>query len=241
MDLFHGIEYAALIVFSILCHELGHALTAKRLGMSGLSIMLHGFGGFATSSGYRNPTQRLKVVLAGPAVTFALGLICLGLGTLGSGLGSELGYQLFLIHFVGVINIWMGFLNLVPSLPWDGGQALQAILEHKHSEFKAMRAVAHLGLIITPPIFIYSLVAARGFAELFAAIGFITSLMTLLSSGGVKFGEFAADRRSRKEEVAFKQQSRARNDAYIEEVYERERQRDEKERLRKLFEGSGKD
>ena len=47
-------EWVAGIVLSILLHELGHALTAKRLGLTGLSITLHGFGGFASSSGPRS-------------------------------------------------------------------------------------------------------------------------------------------------------------------------------------------
>ena len=61
-----ALEYVAAMVLSILVHELGHALMAKRFGLSGLSIMLHGFGGFAVSSGYRSPRQALLISLAGP-------------------------------------------------------------------------------------------------------------------------------------------------------------------------------
>lgn len=68
----YGLEYSVLLVLCILLHELGHALSAKHFRMFGLSIMLHGFGGFATSSGYRTPKQALIIVLAGPAVTFAI-------------------------------------------------------------------------------------------------------------------------------------------------------------------------
>src|SRR5687768_913999 len=83
MSTWHVLEYTVGIVLSILLHELGHALTAKKFRMSGLTIMLHGFGGFATSSGYRSPKQALLITLAGPAVTFALGLILLGIGKVG--------------------------------------------------------------------------------------------------------------------------------------------------------------
>jgi Zn-dependent protease len=82
-DPLHALEYAFLVVVSILLHELGHALTAKRYKLSGLSIMLHGFGGFATSSGDKGWKQSLVITLAGPATTLILGMLCLGLGNLG--------------------------------------------------------------------------------------------------------------------------------------------------------------
>src|ERR1700733_6616137 len=74
LGLAYNVEYAIGVVLSILLHELGHGLTAKYYKQTGLTIMLHGLGGFATSQGYRSPKQELLIVLAGPAVTFALGL-----------------------------------------------------------------------------------------------------------------------------------------------------------------------
>src|SRR3954451_20555156 len=74
------LEYIAGVVLCILLHELGHALTAKRYRMSGLSITLHGFGGFASSSGYRSPTRVLVIPFAGAAVHFALAGILIGIG-----------------------------------------------------------------------------------------------------------------------------------------------------------------
>src|SRR2546423_12450579 len=63
LDIGHGLEYAALIVLSILLHELGHALVAKHYRLTGLSIMLHGFGGFASSQGPRTPKQTVVIAL----------------------------------------------------------------------------------------------------------------------------------------------------------------------------------
>jgi Zn-dependent protease len=243
-DLPHALEYALLIVASILIHELGHALTAKHYRLSGLSIMLHGFGGFASSTGARTPRQDLIIVLAGPAATFALGLICLGIGTVGESRSlpfSEASTQFFIIKSLGDINILLGFLNLIPALPWDGGRALSAILAHKMPEGKAVRAVAHLGLIITPPIFVYGLVTNRGYFTLFTIVGFLTCYMTLRNSGGVRFGEYFADRRHRKEMEAVKKREQQRQEAYLGDVYDRQKEREEQERLRKLLESSGPD
>ena len=238
----HALEYAAAIVLSILVHELGHALTAKRYGMTGLSIMLHGFGGFAMSSGRRTPRQSLVIVLAGPGATFALGLLLLALAKLGGNVaefGTEASFQAFLIGAVGRLNILLGFLNLIPVLPWDGGQALQAILGHRMTEIKAMRAAAHLGLVLAPILLVYGFFTDQNFFGLFALVGLLTCYSTLANSGGIRFGEAFADRTAKKETEAVRQRERARQEGYLSDVKQREKEREERERLRKLFGESG--
>lgn len=234
----YGIEYAVLLVLSILAHELGHALTAKRYGMSGLSIMLHGFGGFATSSGYRKPKQALMIVLMGPAVTFviaAIGMIGGKYGMQSVGLNRDLFIQFALLHTVGFVNLLMGILNLMPMLPFDGGHALQAVLTFRQPEFKAMRNVAHLGLPIGVALFIYGFVAHMDLVMLFAIVGFLASLSTLLQTGGVRFGEPFADRRARQEMQAQRAREAARHREYVDDVQSREKRRQEQERLRKIL------
>jgi len=101
----HTLEYSVLLVLTILLHELGHALTAKHYRMSGLSIMLHGFGGFATSGGYRSPKQALLIVLAGPAVTFAVGILASlagSYGLRGADFAGEASMQFFLLKGSGM-------------------------------------------------------------------------------------------------------------------------------------------
>jgi Zn-dependent protease len=239
LDVFHTLEYIALIVLSILLHELGHALTAKRYKLTGLSIMLHGFGGFATSSGYRNPKQSLMISLAGPGVTFVLGILMILVSLAFRGQfasGSEANRQLFLILLIGVINIELGIFNMIPSLPFDGGQALQAILNRKMTHLKSTRAVGHLGLILSPLLLIYWLVRSDSFVGLFGLMGTVASVQTLLGSGGIRFGEVFDDRRNARELAAQKRREKERSDAYLDDVRAREKEREEKERLRKVFE-----
>ncbi len=238
-DFLWGLEYAVGIVLSILIHELGHALTAKRYGMTGLSITLHGFGGFASSSGPRSPRQSLVISLAGPGATFALGLLLLGIGTLAlksPALGDTAFDQASLVYSLGRVNILLGFLNLIPVLPWDGGQALQALLAHRMPPFKATRAAAHIGLVIAVPLLVYGLFVG-GFFSLFAFVGLLTCYQTLATSGGIRFGEMLDDRKRRQEVEAVKRREQARQDAYLDEVKQREKERADKEKLRKLLEG----
>lgn len=229
-----SLEYAVGIVLSILIHELGHALVAKRFRMSGLSITLHGFGGFATSSGYRTPRQQLIIVLAGPGATFALGLLLIAIGRLGSGGG----HQFALLFVLGMVNIQLGFLNLVPILPWDGGMALQAILAHRFSEFKAMRYAAHVGLVLAAVELVTGYATGQRFFSLFAIIGLMTCYSMLANSGGIRFGEAFADRKRVKDLEAVRKREEAKTQEFLGDVNRREKEREERERLRKLFEAS---
>ncbi len=176
-------------------------------------------------------------------MTFAIGGIGLVAGRLGIDhtTSSAAFAQFALLRGLGSVNILLGFLNLVPSLPWDGGNALRAILTHRMSEFKATRAVAHLGLILCPALFVYGLVVDRAFIEIFAFVGVVASYTTLAQTGGIRFGEVFADRRSRKELEEIKRREEQKAEIFREDVHARQREREERERLRLLFERSGID
>ena len=65
--------FALLSTTSILLHELGHALAARRLGIPITGIDLWIFGGVARlARGWDSPGSQLKVIAAGPAVTLVL-------------------------------------------------------------------------------------------------------------------------------------------------------------------------
>jgi Zn-dependent protease len=235
-----GLEFALGVVASILLHELGHALVAKRYRLTDISITLHGFGGFAISSGYRSPTQSLVISLAGPAVTFALGGLCFGIGSISlEKIQTEaLLNQMWLVKQLGVLNLWMGFLNLMPSFPFDGGNALRAILNRRQTEFSATRTVGHIGLVVGPAIFLYGFFAQRNFIAIFGLMGFLTSLTVLMDSGGVRFKDLFAERTRRMEKEVEKRRADAKSDVYISAVRDREKERAERDRLRKILESS---
>ncbi|MEI8281962.1 MAG: site-2 protease family protein, partial [Armatimonadota bacterium] len=238
IDIPHTVEFVILVIVSILIHELGHALVAKRFKLTGLSIMLHGFGGFATSSGSRNPTQALMISLAGPAATFALGYLCHGVAYFAGPdiQGDEARIQVLLIDYLGTFNVTMGVLNLIPSFPFDGGNSLQAILNRKLTFLKSTRLVGHVGLIVSPIVLLYAVWSGQKFIFLFGIMGIFSSVMTLLNSGGIRFSEAFDDRKAKQQLLADKKREEERSGAYLDEVRAREKEREEKERLRKMFE-----
>lgn len=110
---------------SILVHELGHALTARRFGAYS-EIVLQAFGGYAAYSGVRlTRPQSFLVTAAGPFVQIVLGMM---LFLLIPKLPEISAYgRSFLVDLMGISIIW-ALLNLLPILPLDGGRMLEAIL-----------------------------------------------------------------------------------------------------------------
>jgi Zn-dependent protease len=239
----YAVELTLGLVLSVLLHEFGHALAAKRYRLTGLSIMLHGFGGFAVSRGYRNPKQQVVIVLAGPAVTFILAAIGYGAGVLRDSpdLSREAQIQLSIAYILGITNLMMGILNMIPLLPFDGGQASAALLNFKMPEIKAKRLVAHIGMILAPILIIAGLTVLSGLVAVFGLIGVLTCYRFLADTGGNRFKEFFDDRKEAKAVRASKKREAERKTIYIDEVVARQVKRDEDERLKKLFEdGEGK-
>jgi Zn-dependent protease len=133
------VAVAAVMLFftSIVLHELGHALVARRQGIATNGIDLWFFGGIAKMSrDTDSPGAEFKIAAAGPAVTLVVGSACVGLGALVAK-GAALHVMLLsgsakvspVLALLGFLALWNGALllfNLVPALPLDGGRLLRA-------------------------------------------------------------------------------------------------------------------
>jgi len=116
-----------LVFGSVLLHELGHALVARRYGVHVSGIELSFFGGAAKMVQMpRSADHEIAIAAAGPAVSVMLAGAGLGLGGLlpASGLG-------LLLVAIGKINLWIAAFNLIPALPMDGGRILRAVLTRR--------------------------------------------------------------------------------------------------------------
>lgn len=135
-DLLASLIFIVAVILSILWHELGHAFMARRLGATGISIVLHGAGGLTSHSPLGGPRRSLRVSAAGPGFGLALGLAALGLGWLAgpTGLGVLGVFWQDLIF----INIFWSLFNLLPMLPLDGGNILRDLLLLRMSAWRAM-------------------------------------------------------------------------------------------------------
>ncbi len=110
---------------SILVHEFGHALTAKAYGAN-TAITLEAFGGYAAYSGVlMSRVKSFLITAAGPAIQITLGVAVLLLLQALPPL-SENGE--YFLQTLMIISFFWAILNLLPVLPLDGGQMLNAIL-----------------------------------------------------------------------------------------------------------------
>jgi Zn-dependent protease len=135
---------AALLFFvSLLLHELGHAIQAQRDGIEIDGITLWVFGGVARLRGQMpSAGAELRVALAGPAVSLALGAFFL-LVALALPLPGTVDGVLF---WLGQINLYLLVFNILPALPLDGGRVLHAVLWARRGDFaSATRTAAASG------------------------------------------------------------------------------------------------
>ena len=119
-----GAVAIVLLAFaSVLLHELGHALVARRLGVHVSGIELSFLGGAAKMMQMpRSADHEIAIAAAGPAVSLMLAGAGFGLGAL---------LDVPLLTTIGSINIVIAAFNLIPALPMDGGRILRALLSRK--------------------------------------------------------------------------------------------------------------
>ncbi|HTC73899.1 MAG TPA: site-2 protease family protein [Solirubrobacteraceae bacterium] len=125
---------------SLVLHELGHALMARRLGIEVVGIDLWAFGGLSRMR--REPAsagEEFKIAAAGPVVTLVLFALCLGAITVlaRSGTVSDVALSsgtlkttpaLALLGWLGFINAALFVFNVVPAFPLDGGRIARALI-----------------------------------------------------------------------------------------------------------------
>jgi Zn-dependent protease len=158
-----------LLFASLIVHELGHALVARRLGIGVKRIDLFLFGGLThMSRDAATPGEDFKIAVAGPLAT--LGVIVVGLGIDVALVGTHRLYHAVLLEsdititpvllclsWLVPMNILLLVFNLVPAFPLDGGRIARSVVWRVTGEKgKGTRTAARLG---------------QGFAIVLAGIG----------------------------------------------------------------------
>jgi Zn-dependent protease len=132
---------AALLFFlSVLLHELAHSLVANARKHPVRSITMFLFGG--VSNIQKEPTtpwNEFIITIVGPLTSLILGGIFILLGTKGAVFNngfmadplrvlSRIGPLSTIFIWLGSVNILLGFFNLIPGFPLDGGRVLRSLL-----------------------------------------------------------------------------------------------------------------
>jgi len=190
---FTALAAAVLFFVSVLLHELSHALVAQRSGIRVRRVTLFVFGGLAQIE--REPDRwavELRVAIAGPLTSLAVGVLCLALVSATGqfrelatdadvpGVLARLGSAQTLLIWLGQVNLILAAFNLVPAFPLDGGRVLRAMLWRFSGDLhRATRWASSIG---------------QGFAWLFiaAGVGMILGLHVPLLGSGLVSGVWLA-------------------------------------------------
>jgi Zn-dependent protease/predicted transcriptional regulator len=135
---------AALLFFtSLVMHEFGHALQARREGMEIEGITLWLFGGVAKFKGmFPSAGAEFRIAVAGPLVSLALGVLFV----LVAWLAATPEAVDAVAAWLGYINLTLLVFNLLPALPLDGGRVLRSLLWRARGDFGwATRVAATVG------------------------------------------------------------------------------------------------
>ncbi len=171
-----------LLFASLIVHELGHALVARRLGIEVKRIDLFLFGGLTQMSrDAATPGEDFKIAVAGPVATVGVILVCLAVDvalvgghrlvhaiTLDSGI--QITPVLLSLSLLLPMNVLLLLFNIVPAFPLDGGRIARSIIWRiTGDKTRGTRISARLG---------------QGFAVLLAGVG-IWLLVALHTFGGL--------------------------------------------------------
>lgn len=149
---------------SVLLHELGHVLVARRYGVHTIEIVLYPIGGVARLA--RNPPtrQELWIAAAGPAVNVAIWAGLALLLRLGAPLGLATGIasgELRLLARIADGNLFLALFNLLPAFPMDGGRILRSALAWRQGEERATRMATRVGRVLAAAMALYGLITGQ--------------------------------------------------------------------------------
>lgn len=132
-----------LIAYGITAlHECAHILVIRRLGIKIKKIEVLPFGITARlcGEGIKKPVNEIKIALAGPLSNFIIAYMAYG---------SASGWWR---DYIVCTSLAIGFFNLIPALPLDGGRVLKALLVRKFGCIRghgvAMRVTVFCGVAI---------------------------------------------------------------------------------------------
>ena len=183
---------AASFFASIVAHELGHALAARREGISVEGIDLFLFGGvMKMSRDTDSPGAEFRVAVAGPLVTFLLIVLSTAAAVLLAGADSfwdaarlsataDATPAEVVVSLLVSMNLLLLVFNLVPAFPLDGGRIARAAAwkvtgdRNKATRFAATIGIGFGWLLIRGGLALVVLVEGAVFDGIwFAALGWL--------------------------------------------------------------------
>lgn len=132
---------AAVLLMSLLAHELTHAVVAQRRGVEVLGVRLWLLGGIARLGGEaKTPGAEFRIAASGPAMSLMLAAVFAGAAA-GLRVVGSTNIVVAVAWWLAAINLILGLFNLLPGAPLDGGRILRAFLWWRQGD--AVRAAVN--------------------------------------------------------------------------------------------------
>lgn len=143
------------LIFSVIAHEVAHAVIAEYYHMPIRAITLFIFGGVAEMKGEPSHAKgEFLMAIAGPIMSLLLALFFNAAAKLADPL-PHAQMLAAILTYLGTLNFYIAAFNMLPAFPLDGGRALRAIIwKFKNNLVLATRVASKLGAA-----FAYGLIA----------------------------------------------------------------------------------
>ncbi|HEV2988742.1 MAG TPA: M50 family metallopeptidase [Candidatus Angelobacter sp.] len=149
-----GIALVAIIFASVVLHEFGHAVIAKRTGVRVRGILLLPIGGLTLMDpqehieSAKNPKRETLIAIAGPTVNALLaaisGVLFLGFWKVHLWVQPLITSHALARSFFWS-NVFLFAFNLLPAFPMDGGRVLRAWMARKMDFQQATQRAVKVG------------------------------------------------------------------------------------------------
>ena len=161
------VVFVAAVFASVLLHELGHAVVARRYGVRTAEIVLFPIGGLARLEKPPRTREELWIASAGPMVNFFLAALILsatsllrespvgGVASLAEPTDANLPER------IALGNLVLGVFNLLPAYPMDGGRILRSILARYRPEDQATQIATKAGRYLAVGMGLYGLLSMQ--------------------------------------------------------------------------------
>lgn len=178
--------YILSIFGSVLLHELGHAMVARRFGIRTLDIVMLPIGGLARLERAPKAHEEVWVALAGPVVNLLIaGSIFLWLTLTGVAPLPDNWLEITdqsLLPMIATANLVLAAFNLLPAFPMDGGRILRSLLSKFRPEHEATRTAARIGMGMAAMMGLYGLLALNPFLIFIAFFVYVGAMQESLAS-----------------------------------------------------------
>jgi Zn-dependent protease len=153
-----GLFVAVGLFVGVLLHELGHALTARALGVPVRGILLNFVGGVSELDDRACTGPREAwIALSGPLVNLVLCLLALAARAL---VPAALGELRLALALAANVNLIVGLFNLLPAFPLDGGRVLRALLTLRWNRARATSIAAGVAKLVAAALAIMGALGA---------------------------------------------------------------------------------